>query len=609
MVRLAWGLLAACAAALPLFTANTYYLYVAASVGLLTIVTSGLNVLIGFTGQISFGHAGFYAIGAYAAACLTTRAGWSPWFAMPVAIVLTALVGAGVAGAALRVTGPYLAMVTIAFGIIVEGILVEWVSVTNGPGGIFNIPKPTLRVSYWLIAAVAALALVLVANLRRSGWGRAFLAVKGSDIAAESLGLSSYYVRIVAFTVSAAFAGAAGGLFAYLNGYISPDSFSLQTSILFVLALLFGGEGRVAGPVVGSLALTLLPEFLTSLVDYRLILYGGLLMLSIYWLPAGVVGALARRRGDRERGGTGDEAQKGRGAGVRGRRGEGETGSRGIDTQGRRGAERQGRRETDNVGGGSAEPLLLTVEGARLAFGGVAALADVSLEIPTRGIRAVIGPNGAGKTTLLNALSGYYVPDGGVIRLDGIPVTGRPPYVIARRGVARTFQTAQVFGELSALENVAVGVTGAGLGSVVWALLGAPWASRADQAARREARAALTEAGLTEWADRPADVLPSGLRRRLEIVRALATRPRLLLLDEPAAGLSPSEIKELDAYLVRLREERGLAIVLVEHHMDLVMAVSDHVTVLDYGRVIAGGTPDAVRTNPAVIEAYLGAAQ
>jgi ABC-type branched-subunit amino acid transport system ATPase component/ABC-type branched-subunit amino acid transport system permease subunit len=579
MVRLAWGLLAACAAALPLVTNNTYYLYIGASVGLLTIVTSGLNVLIGFTGQISFGHAGFYAIGAYAAAVLATRAGWSPWAAMPIAILLTALVGAGVAGAALRVTGPYLAMVTIAFGIIVEGVLVEWVSVTNGPGGVFNIPKPTLRVSYWLIAAVAGLALVMVGNLRRSGWGRALLAVKGSDVAAESLGLSSYYVRIVAFTVSAAFAGAAGGLFAHLNGYISPDSFSLQTSILFVLALLFGGEGRVAGPVVGSLVLTLLPELLTSLVDYRLILYGGLLMLSIYWLPAGVVGALAPRRGadsdrDRDKERTSAEVQKRRGTGEQ----------------------------------GAGEPLL-KVEGASLAFGGVAALADVSLEIPTRGIRAVIGPNGAGKTTLLNALSGFYVPDGGVIRLDGTPVTGRAPYIIARRGVARTFQTAQVFGELNVLENVAVGVTGPRLGSVVWALLGAPWTRRADEAARREARVALAEAGLTEWTDRPADALPAGLRRRLEIVRALATRPRLLLLDEPAAGLSPSEIKELDAYLVRLRNDLGVAIVLVEHHMDLVMAVSDHITVLDYGRVIAGGPPDAVRTNPAVIEAYLGAAQ
>ena len=570
-----WVALAVAAFGLPVLTANTYYLYVGASVGLLTIVTAGLNVLVGFTGQISFGHAGFYAIGAYAAAVLSTRAGLSPWAAMPVAILVTALVGAGVAGAALRVTGPYLAMVTIAFGIIVEGVLVEWVSVTNGPGGIFNIPKPTLRLSYWLITAVAAVALTLIANLRRSGWGRAFLAVKGSDIAAESLGLSSYYVRMVAFTVSAAFAGAAGGLFAHLNGYISPDSFSLQTSILFVLALLFGGEGRVAGPVVGSLVLTLLPELLTSLTDYRLIFYGSLLLLSIYWLPTGLVGALVPRRG-----GTKDRGEE----------------SREAETQRSNGPEE---RWTNGP--------LLQVEGASLAFGGVAALAEVTLTVPATSIQAVIGPNGAGKTTLLNALSGYYVPDAGVIRLEGSAVTGRPPYAIARRGVARTFQTAQVFGELSVIENVAVGFMGARLGSVVWALLRAPWARRADRIAMWEARAALEEAGLKEWADRPADTLPSGLRRRLEILRALATRPRVLLLDEPAAGLSPSEIKALDAYLVRLRRERGLAVVLVEHHMDLVMAVSDHVTVLDYGRVIARGTPEAVRTNPAVVEAYLGA--
>jgi ABC-type branched-subunit amino acid transport system permease subunit len=302
MTWVAWGCLAAAAGSLPLFTANTYYLYVAASVGLLTIVTSGLNVLVGFTGQMSLGHAGFYAIGAYAAAVLTTRAGWSAWAAILVAILVAALVGAGVAGAALRVTGPYLAMVTIAFGIIVEGILVEWVSVTGGPGGIFNIPKPSLHAFYWVIMGGAAVSLWLVANLRRSAWGRAFLAVKGSDVAAESLGLSAYYVRIMAFTVSASPARAA----VRLNGYVSPDSFTLQTSILFLLALLFGGEGRVAGPVAGSIALTLLPEFLTSLADFRLILYGGLLMCSIYWLPTGVIGALTRRGdSDRDREGQG----------------------------------------------------------------------------------------------------------------------------------------------------------------------------------------------------------------------------------------------------------------------------------------------------------------
>jgi ABC-type branched-subunit amino acid transport system ATPase component/ABC-type branched-subunit amino acid transport system permease subunit len=575
MTWVGWGCLAAAAGILPLFTANTYYLYVATSVGLLTIVTSGLNVLVGFTGQMSLGHAGFYAIGAYAAAVLTTRAGWSAWAAILVAILLAALVGAGVAGAALRVTGPYLAMVTIAFGIIVEGILVEWVSVTGGPGGIFNIPKPSLHAFYWVIMGGAAVSLWLVANLRRSAWGRAFLAVKGSDVAAESLGLSAYYVRIMAFTVSAGFAGAAGGLFALLNGYVSPDSFTLQTSILFLLALLFGGEGRVAGPVAGSIALTLLPEFLTSLADFRLILYGGLLMCSIYWLPTGVIGALTRR-GDRDR----DR-------------------DRDSDRDRDRGS------DSDRDRGGTAP--LLQVEKASLAFGGVAALSEVTLAVPARGIQAVIGPNGAGKTTLLNALSGFYVPDSGGIRLREVPVAGRPPYAIARLGVARTFQTAQVFGDLSVAENVAVGVAGPRLGSVVASLVGAPWTRAAEARLRRRALALLAEAGLTEWAERPADALPAGLRRRLEIVRALARRPRLLLLDEPAAGLAPAEIAELDAYLARLRDTGGPAVVLVEHHMDLVMAVSDHITVLDYGRVIASGTPEAVRTNPAVIEAYLGA--
>jgi ABC-type branched-subunit amino acid transport system ATPase component/ABC-type branched-subunit amino acid transport system permease subunit len=577
MTWVAWGCLAAAAGSLPLFTANTYYLYVAASVGLLTIVTSGLNVLVGFTGQMSLGHAGFYAIGAYAAAILTTRAGWSAWAAILVAILVAALVGAGVAGAALRVTGPYLAMVTIAFGIIVEGILVEWVSVTGGPGGIFNIPKPSLHAFYWVIMGGAAVSLWLVANLRRSAWGRAFLAVKGSDVAAESLGLSAYYVRIMAFTVSAGFAGAAGGLFALLNGYVSPDSFTLQTSILFLLALLFGGEGRVAGPVAGSIALTLLPEFLTSLADFRLILYGGLLMCSIYWLPAGVIGALTRR-GDSDRGGDRDSDR-----------------------------DRDRDREEDGDRGGTAP--LLQVEKASLAFGGVAALSEVTLAVPARGIQAVIGPNGAGKTTLLNALSGFYVPDSGGIRLREVPVAGRPPYAIARLGVARTFQTAQVFGDLSVAENVAVGVAGPRLGSVVAALVGAPWMRAAEARLRRRALALLAEADLTEWVERPADALPAGLRRRLEIVRALARKPRLLLLDEPAAGLAPAEIAELDAYLARLRDTGGPAVVLVEHHMDLVMAVSDHITVLDYGRVIASGTPEAVRTNPAVIEAYLGVSE
>ena len=593
MDRLGWTTLAAAATIIPLLTSNTYYLYVAISVGLLTIVTAGLNVLVGFTGQTSLGHAGLYAFGAYTAALCVTRAGMGEWAAIAAAVVITSGVGAAVAAAALRVSGPYLAMVTIAFGLIVEGTLIEWGTVTGGPGGIFNIPKPALRAHYWTVMLAAAMALWLTANLRRSAWGRAFLAVKSSEVAAESLGLSSYYVRIAAFTVSAAFTGAAGALFTFLNGYISPDSFTLQTSIVFLLALLFGGLGRIAGPVAGSLALIILPELLTRFLDYRLILYGALLLVSIYWLPEGVVGKLSRgRRGPAPRPSPLPSPQRREGAAhpfPQWARGPGEEATRAEGASGAQGA-------------------LLTANGVSLSFGGVAALSDVGLTVGTRNVHALIGPNGAGKTSLLNVLSGFYAADAGSIALAGRSIVGRHPYAVARRGIARTFQTAQLFGGLSARENVAVGVAGPRLGTVWGALAGTPGARAREAAIQARAQALLEALGLGDVAEEPAEALAAGLRRRLEIARALATGPLLLMLDEPAAGLSPAEIAALDEQLTALREQGGPAVLLVEHHMDLVMAVSDRITVLDYGRVIADGTPDAIRRDRAVIEAYLGSA-
>jgi len=553
-------------------TVNGYWVFVLANVALLALVGIGLNVLIGLTGQVSFGHVGFYALGAYAVAILTTHAGWSFWAAWPLAAVLGAAAGALLALPALRVKGPYLAMITIAFGFIVEHAIVEAEDLTGGQNGIMGVSAPALggwaggeRAMALIALAAAGVALAGYAWLARGTWGAAMRAVRDSDTAAESIGLNPLAIKTVAFAVSAACAAAAGGVFAPLSGFVTPHTFGFLQSILFVLVVMLGGAGSVIGPVLGALIVGLMPEWLASLEAYRLLLFGAL-MLGVLWVaPDGLAGGWRRWVSRRWPNAPAPEPEA----------------VAAIDTLRQR----------------VRQPL--RADGLTMQFGGVRAVHALDLAVPPAAVTSLIGPNGAGKTTALNMLSGYYPPTAGGFRLGERPLAGLPPRTVARAGVARTYQTSQLFGSLSVLDNVALALRRGRLGS----LMGS--AHLRGEAPVRRARQLLAYCGYTGRGDATAADLPHVDRRLVEIARALATDPDALLLDEPAAGLSREDKVRL-AILLRRIADAGMAVLLVEHDMALVMGISDQVVVLDAGERIAGGSPASVQADPAVQQAYLG---
>jgi len=537
-------------------TANSYYVYVMATMALTAIVGIGLNILLGLTGQVSFGHVGFYAIGAYAVAILTTAAQLDFWLALPLAVLLSAAVGALLALPALRVRGPYLAMVTIAFGFMVENGAAEWRDLTGGQNGIMGVKQPALFGIGFGERGVALLAIALCAllvfgfwRLARSPWGSAMRAVKDSEVAAESVGLDPVRIKALAFALSAACAGLAGALFAPLSGFVTPSTFAFLQSILFVLVVIVGGAGSVSGPLVGAAIVVLLPEALAGLAEYRLLFFGALMLLVLWLAPEGIVGEIQRW--------------------MRRRR-------KATDVSPLEEMHLKSERQKAS----------LQISGLTIAFGGVKAATGVSFEARAGAVTSLIGPNGAGKTTVLNMLGGFYRPQSGKIQLGNKNIEGIAAWRIARAGLARTYQTSQLFGSLTVLENLQI-------------------ASPERSAGEREAGRLLAFAGYRGDLHARAADLPHVDRRLVEIARALATRPAVLLLDEPAAGLARADKAALGALLRRIAQS-GIAVLLVEHDMEIVMGISDHVVVLDAGTPIAEGTPQAVQQDPAVRSAYLG---
>jgi branched-chain amino acid transport system permease protein len=560
-----------------------YYTQMLSLAGIYVIVAQGLNLLVGYTGQPSLGHAGFYAIGAYTGALLATKLGLSFWAALPLSMAAAALSGLIIALPTLKLEGPYLAMVTIAFGIIVNSLAIEWSELTGGTQGVLNIPRPViagfrlgLEGQFVLIVAMGAVITLVLRNLMRSPWGRAFVAVRENPIAAQAVGLDTRAVKTLAFTISAALAGVGGHLFAFLQGFISPEAFEFDASIFFLTMVIFGGAGTLAGPLVGAPLMTFLPELLQRFVDFRLVIYGLLIVVSLYALPRGVIGTLFRRTAMLP------EISPSR-------------------TQ---------NASPDRTGVQPAAPPppgkpIVAVRDVHMAFGGVRALNGVSFTVETGSVHALIGPNGAGKTVLLNVLCGYYRPTHGEVALSGRTLTGLAPHQVARLRIARTFQTAQLFGEMTVLQNVLLGFQGRSRGRLLDSFLFSSGLAREEEERRTAALELLAFVGFQGDPRALANSLPFGHQRLVEIARALALAPNLIAMDEPAAGLNPREIEDLDLLITRIRD-RGIAVLLVEHHMDLVMGISDRITVLDHGERLAEGRPSEIQADPRVIEAYLG---
>ena len=529
----------------------------------------GMVVVLGYAGQINLAQAAFFGIGAYAIALGTVDHGLSFWISLPLGVAAAAAAGWVLGLTTLRLGGHYLAMITISFQQIFDLVLVNWIPVTHGPDGVAGINPPSLfglqladkRAYLLFLAAVLYLLIWFVWWLPKTRLGRAMRAVRDNELAAETVGVHTLRTKVIAFAISAALGGIGGALYAAGFSYISPDNFNFLRSVEFLTAVLLGGANSPFGAALGTVLIVLLPEWLRFLKSLYLAVYGLGVILIMVFMPEGIWGLL------------------------------------------RNTAQRMFKPGIPVIGAVPSLVLDIAADTGRPAlkltdlqkhFGGLKAVDGIDLEVAAGTVHALIGPNGSGKTTSLNVVSGIYRPTAGTIMLDGVDVTQMKPHDRAGLGMGRTFQNIRLFPTMTALENVMVG--GQRDNNPIEA---------GHHSLMKRAMSALEFVGIPDKAHTIVRNLPYGHQRLVEIARALAGHPKLLLLDEPGAGLNQTEKQELVALLKRLRGH-GLTIFLIDHDMGVVENVSDKITVLNFGKKIAEGSPQEVLRHPDVIAAYLG---
>ena len=583
------------------FLGGNYMIYIASLMIVVSIAALGLDILTGYAGQICFGQAGFIAVGAYCSAFLM-KAGVPFWLSVPGGGVAAGLSGLIIGLPALRIRGHYLALATLSFAYIIHLILVHWESVTGGPRGLV-VSRPTWpsffsqdKYYYLVILFVAIILFVVARNIVRSRYGRAFLALQKDEIISRAMGINLTIYKTIAFVISSFYAGIAGGLYGPLLGFLDPLSFSIMDSAFYIMIIVIGGRGTLYGSIVGAAVYVFIPELLRRAEFFQELFFGVIFLCFLILMPDGVVGFLRRHQSSL----FGWISRTGLLTPVE-RKGGVEDGARFLKT-----APILTALSSPSLARGTGNELL-QVKNLSIRFGGLMALSDVSFHVDTGEIFSLIGPNGAGKTSTLNAITRLYEPSGGTISFNGEELLKLRADQIVQKGIGRTFQSVGILGGLTALENVMVGFHASHRGSgFLQTALGAR-SARNDEGWRREhALEMLKLVNVEQHAFDIATDLPFGQQKLVGLARALACNPRLLILDEPASGLSPMEIEHLTNLIRSLCRQSGLTILLVEHDMNVVMGISDRIAVLDFGRRIAEGNPDEIRSNPLVVKAYLG---